>query len=111
MIVEARITVHQKGHLKPDYNDIHARMKRAGYDRQLQVGGQWLSELHGMYRKHTSYTPTTLAAEKVLIERELQMTGFSFSIELFEVAGTTTFNLEEAPNYAAMLGLFAAGRR
>lgn len=104
MTYEARVTVHQKGQQKPDYNDIHSRMNAAGYNRVMLVGGHMLRELHGMYRK---VSLASIEAERTAIEHALQSDGFSFSIELFHIDATRTFNLEPASSFASELGLFA----
>jgi predicted urease superfamily metal-dependent hydrolase len=100
MTYEARVTVHQRGNQKPDYNDIHRRMARAGYSRVVSVGGHLVHELHGMYRKASTGSIDT---ERSNIERALQSMGFGFSIELFHIDNTRTFNLEPALDYSAML--------
>jgi hypothetical protein len=95
MTYEARITVHQRGLLKPNYSDIHQRMARAGYGRVLTIGGYNLNELHGMYRK-TLISSTNIDTERTTIQNALRANGFAFSIELFEVGATRAFNLEPA---------------
>jgi hypothetical protein len=108
MRYEARVTVHQKGTQKPDYGEIHRRMEAAGYSRVLSVGGHQMHELHGMYTK-TTYSITTIDTERTEIEKQLQSMGFGFSIELFQISDTRTFNLEPAPDYGALFGL--SGKR
>lgn len=102
MQFEARITVHQEGTQKPDYNDIHDRLATAGYQRVRSIGGYNLHELHGMYSK---VSLKTIDAERSGIEQALRSAGFRFSIELFHITETRTFNLEPAPNYGALLGM------
>jgi hypothetical protein len=105
MTYEARVTVHQKGSQKPDYNNIHQRMASAGYTRLILVGGHLVHELHGMYRKASTGSIDT---ERSHIEQALQSIGFGFSIELFHIDNTRTFNLEPAPDYGNLLGLLYA---
>ena len=106
MAYEARITVHNNGNQAPDYKEVHRRMEAAGYQRTLVVGGRLLSELHGMYRKISS---GSIEMEKTTIEQELKTMGHRFSIELFHIDATRSFNLEPAPSrntlYSALYGL------
>lgn len=102
MRYEARVTVHENGSRKPDYNDVHQRMQSAGYLRELYVGGHALHQLHGMYQK-LSLQP--IDAERSIIKQALQSMGFRVSIELFHITETRTFDLEPVTDYGLLLGM------
>ncbi len=102
MRYEARVTVHENGTQKPDYNDVRARMAAAGYARVLHVGGHALHELHGMYSK---LSLKKIDEERSDIEQALQSMGFRCSMELFHVTETRTFDLEPKPYYGALFGM------
>ena len=102
MRYEVRITVHEKGTQKPNYDDVHQRMQSAGYMRELYVGGYALHQLHGMYQK---LTLQPIDAERSIIKQALQSMGFRFSIELFHITETRTFDLEPVTDYGSLLNM------